>query len=133
MAVSDGRVSGPRTYRHLPGMVSGLVVWAVWFVAVYGLAGLGCERGWNEHGVPGGNLLSAALLGTTVVALTIIGWCARRGYSGWRSGRERRAHGQEARHRVRFMGFVMFALSLVAAVATVMVAIPILMLDPCAA
>ena len=133
MAVNDDNVARPLSYRHLTGMVSGLVVWAVWFVGVYGLAGLCCERGWNERGVPGGNLLSAALLGTTVIALIVIGWCARRGYSGWRSGRGRVAHGQEARHRARFMGFVMFALSLVAAVATVMVAIPILMLDPCAA
>jgi hypothetical protein len=130
MAMTDQKAP---TYRHLPGMVSGLVVWAVWFVAVYGLAGLGCERGWNEHSVPGGNLLSVTLLGTTAAALAAIGWCAVRGYVGWRSGRGRRGPGQEAQHRARFMGFVMFVLSLIAVVATVMIAIPMLMLDPCAA
>jgi hypothetical protein len=114
-------------------MVSGLVVWAVWFVAVYALAGLGCERGWNERSALGGNMLSVTLLGATAVALAVIGWCAVRGYTGWRSERGRRASGQEARNRARFMGFVMFVLSLIAVLATVMVAIPMLMLDPCAA
>ena len=119
--------------QRLVGVVSGMIVWAVWFVVVYALTGVGCGAGWNERAVPGGDLLRLSMLLSTAVALALIGGCACRGYVGWRSGEEGRGSGREVHQRARFMGLVMFVLSLLAAVGTVMVAIPIVMLDPCAA
>lgn len=121
------------SHRRLVGVISGMIVWALWFVAVYSLTGIGCAAGWNTQAMPGGNLLSLTMLIATAVALVLIAWCARRGYVGWRSGDEMQGVGAEARQRMCFMGLVMLVLSLVAAIGTVLVAIPIVMLDPCAA
>lgn len=121
------------SYQRLTGAVSGPIVWAVWFVVVYALTGIGCDAAWNERAVPGGNLLSLTMLASTVLALALIGWCARRGYVGWRRGREETAAGLEAQQRLRFLGLVMLVLAVLAAIGTVLVALPILMLDPCAA
>jgi len=120
-------------YQRLVGVISGMIVWAMWFVVVYALTGIGCNAGWNERTAPGGGLLSLLLLLSTVVALVLIGWCAWRGYAGWRQGEDARGSGREVHQRGRFMGLVMFVLSLLAGIGTVMGAIPIVMLDPCAA
>lgn len=119
-------------HRSLLGVISGMIVWALWFVGVYALGGIGCDEGWNDIAVPGGNALSLAMLLTTVLALLLIAWCAWRGYQGWRRGADARVSGQEAQQRMRFMGLAMLVLSMIAAAGTVMVAIPILMLEPCA-
>jgi hypothetical protein len=119
-------------HRRLLGVISGMIVWAIWFVIVYSLVGVGCDEGWNTIDVPGGNALSLAMLLSTAVALLLIWWSAVRGYQGWRRGVEERVPGQEAQQRMRFMGLTMLVLSVMAAIGTVMVAIPILMLEPCA-
>jgi hypothetical protein len=118
-------------HRSLVGVISGMIVWAVWFAAVYALQGVGCEVGWHHHAVPGGNALSVSMLASAVLALVLIGGCARRGYSGWRADTAA-SGGVEAAQRLRFMGLVMFVLSLLAVAGTLLVALPILMLDPCA-
>lgn len=119
-------------HRSLLGVISGMIVWALWFVTVYALGGLGCDEGWNHVAVPGGNALSLAMLLATALALLLIAGCALRGYQGWRRGAEARVPGLEAQQRMTFMGLMMLVLSVIAAVGTVMVAIPILMLEPCA-
>lgn len=117
---------------RLVGMISGMIVWAVWFVVVYGLTGIGCDAGWQRQSVPGGNLLSLLMLLSTILALLLIGWCAWRGFKGWQRGEEAGATGGELRQRQRFMGLVMLVLSLLAGIGTLMIAVPILMLEPCA-
>lgn len=119
-------------HRSLLGVISGMIVWALWFVTVYALGGIGCDEGWNHIDVPGGNALSLAMLLSTAVALLLIAWCALRGHQGWRRGVEARVSGQEAQQRMQFMGLIMLVLSVLAAIGTIMVAIPILMLEPCA-
>jgi len=121
------------SHRSLMGVISGMIVWAVWFAAIYALQGLGCEAGWHQRAVPGGNLLSLSMLASAVLALALIGGCAWRGYAGWRAEPPAGAGGVEAPQRLRFMGLVMFVLAVLAAVGTLLVALPILMLDPCAA
>lgn len=116
--------------RRLAGSISGMVVWAVWFVVVYALTGIGCDAGWQHRSVAGGNLLTLAMLASTVVALSLIGVCAWRGHTGWRASQN--AVGASARERTRFTALMMLVLSLVAGIGTVMIAIPILMLSPCA-
>lgn len=126
-----------RAIRHFPphdkltGVISAMVVWAVYFAAVYALAGVGCEAGWHRRRlVPFDNLLTASMVGLTAVALLSIAWCGWRGWCGWRRGDD--IERTEARQRARFMGLVMFVLACLAATGTVLVAIPIFMLLPCA-
>lgn len=120
--------------RRLVGMISAMIVWAVWFVIVYALTGIGCRAGWNAVLLPIGNLLSLLMLASTVLALGLIGWCARRGYVAWRStGPAGAGVGREIMQRQRFLGLAMFVLALLAGIGTLLVALPIVMLDPCAA
>jgi hypothetical protein len=117
---------------RLLGVISGMIVWAAWFVVVYALTGVGCDAGWQLREVPGGNLLSALMLASTLLALVLIGGSSWRGYVLWRRGVDGTGASREAGQRQRFMGLVAFVLSAMAAVGTLMIAIPILMLDPCA-
>lgn len=119
-------------YQSWAGVLSGMIVWAVWFVVIYALAGIGCDAGWQTRAVPGGNQLSLILLASSATALVIIGWCARRGYVGWRRSQAAETGGIERQQRLQLMGLAMFVLSLLAAAGTVMISIPVLMLDPCA-
>lgn len=118
--------------RSMLGMVSGLIVWAVWFVVVYALTGVGCRAGWQEQAMPVGNLLSLLMLACTALALVLIVICGRRGYAAWRgAGHAATPAGAEAVQRRRFLGLTMLLVSALAAVGTVLVAVPILMLPPC--
>jgi hypothetical protein len=120
--------------RTLVGAVSSLIVWALHFVAVYGLAAVGCERGWERWPLAGSNALTVLLIVVTVPALAAIAWI---GYGGWRAMRDSASaerHGEideEAGRRRRFMGLLTVALAVVAFIATTMTAVPILMLPPC--
>jgi hypothetical protein len=121
-------------HRRLVGVISGMIVWAVWFVVVYALTGVGCDAGWQHRSLPGGgNQLSLLMLLSTAVALLLIGWCAWRGYQAWKASRESGRAGLENLQRLRFMGLLMLVLSLLAGIGTLMIAVPILMLEPCAA
>jgi len=120
--------------RRLPGVISGMIVWAVWFVTVYALTGVGCKAGWNQILLPvGGNLLSALMVISAVVALGLIGWCGRIGYAAWRkAGKGEAPRGQDAIQRQRFMAMAMVLLSVLAAIGTLFAILPMVMLDPCA-
>lgn len=121
-------------HQRLAGVISGMIVWAVWFVTVYALTGVGCRAGWSQVTLPVGiNLLTLVLLSTVVAALGLIGWCGWTGYAAWRQARAVDAgRGGEATQRQRFMGLAMALLSAIAAIGTLMGALPMLMLDPCA-
>jgi len=119
--------------RKLAGSISSMVVWAVWFTVVYSLSGIGCEAGWQHRAVPGGNLLSVVMLATTVVALGLIGWIGWRGWRGWRRHAEAAAPGGRSPDQAPFTSMMMVVLAGVSAIGTILVAIPILMLSPCAA
>lgn len=123
----------PRAAPRLVGVVSGMIVWAVWFVAVYALTGVGCRAGWNQTGWAGTNLLTLTLVASAIIALALIGWCARRGHAMWRQARDGAgARGQDAAQRQRFIGMATAVLAGIAAIGTLLTAIPMLMLDPCA-
>jgi len=129
--MKDNMMALPRYWRWI-GVISGMIIWAVWFVTVYALGSIGCAQGWNRIDVAGGNLLSLILLLSTGLALALICWSAVRGYQGWRHGTHGMVAGQEARQRITFMGLTMLVVSSLAAVGTLMIGIPILMLEPCA-
>ena len=122
-----------RATPRLMGVVSGMIVWAVWFVAVYALTGLGCRAGWNHTGGAGTNLLTLVLVASALIALVLIGWCAHRGHAMWRQAHDGGGpRGQDAAQRQRFIGMATAVLAGIAAIGTILTAIPMLMLDPCA-
>lgn len=125
---------GVAFHQRLVGVISGMVVWAVWFVTVYALTGVGCDAGWNRVVLPVDiNLLTLVLLFTVIAALGLIGWCGRTGYVAWRQARlAGLSRHREAVQRQRFMGLAMALLSAIAAIGTLLGALPMLMLDPCA-
>ncbi|MDX1655597.1 MAG: hypothetical protein R3310_10355 [Candidatus Competibacteraceae bacterium] len=115
-------------YDRLTGMVSGLIVWALYFVVVYSLTGVGCQGGWPSVPVLGTNLLVVTLVGVTVLALTFSLLLGLRGWRGWRGAASPEEPLDERR---RFMGLVMLVVSLLAGVAILFTSIPIFMLPPC--
>lgn len=63
-------------------MASGIIVWALHFLAIYGYAGLACARGWDAT-------VAWAVAAATLVAVIAVGVPLA---AGWR-GRERYEHG----------------------------------------
>lgn len=66
-------------------LVSGVVVWAAHFLAIYVFTALGCARGFG-HATPsvvaGAGVVAAAALGAIIVR----GWTRRAHFEGWLSG-----------------------------------------------
>lgn len=108
---------------RLVGMAAPMAVWALHFVIVYSVQGLGCVEAWNQA------MVTTALLLLTVVALAAIAWL------GWRAHRAAAAcagsDDADARRR-RFVALVTGLLAVLSIVAVVFTAIPILLLPPCA-
>lgn len=118
--------------RSLFGVITAMIIWAGWFVLVYALLGVGCDAGWQNRVVAGINHLSLGMLVVTALAVMLMSWCAWCGWMGWR-GDGTTGAAREATQRHRFMGLVMLVLALIAITGTVMIALPILLLNPCAA
>lgn len=107
-------------------LVLGLSLWALWFVVAYGGAAAACR--WAPPDPSSGAMtgLNAALLlvGLTVAALlTWLAWRCRQ------AGR-RLQHGQAPPYR-RFLARTGAVLHAVAAISTLAVALPLLLLPPC--
>lgn len=112
-------------FRTLTGAVSGFIVWALHFVAVYALVGVGCERAWDGWPIAGSNALTVLLVAVTLPALGAIAWI---GIGGWRSAGRRP---RDIDGPWRFTGWLTAAAAVLAFTATLMTALPILMLPPC--
>lgn len=117
--------------RSLLGVITSMILWAAWFVLVYALTGVGCDAGWHTRTFAGISHLSLWMLASTVVAVALMAWCAWRGWVGWRENSPS-DDGREAGQRRCFLGMVMVVLALLSIVGTLMIALPILLLDPCA-
>lgn len=121
----------PLAPGRLTGMALPMALWALHFVGVYSLAGLGCEHGWQARPLAGSNLLSVLLVAVTVpflLALLLLGLRARRAW-------QRHAGNQAADPRQRRHALVSMAttvLAVLAAIAIVFTATPALLLPPCA-
>ncbi|MEX0900131.1 MAG: hypothetical protein WD081_05515 [Gammaproteobacteria bacterium] len=97
--------------------ITPMITWAVYFVVVYAVQGLGCDQAWNRSLLLGTNALTLTLVVLTVAALALITWQGARAWPR-RSG---------------FQGRVAFALAVLAVLATAFTGIPIVMLEPCVA
>lgn len=116
-------------YR-LTGIAAPLAVWALHFVAVYVMQGIACAEDWQRTRVAGLELVTWWLLLATAAALAVIAWL------GLRALRARRPAGggdgdADARRR-HFTATLTAAAALIAAIAVLFTATPVLLLPPCA-
>ena len=115
----------------LSALAAPMAVWAVHFVVVYSLAGLGCERGLLLQRVAMLPVLSWILMLVTAAALALIaslGWHALRRWLALRSGGD---SATPAAPHERFMRLATALLALLAFIAVVFTATPVFMLPPC--
>lgn len=121
----------PRLTPHYPLVAVALpmAVWALHFVVVYSLVGLGCERGVLLQPVAMLPLLSWVLVLVTLLALATIAWLGWRAWRRWNQLGAQQA--SRAQPRERFMRVVTLLLSLLAFIAVVFTAIPMFVLPPC--
>ena len=108
----------------LTSMIAAMIVWAVYFVAVYASVGLHCERPQALGAGPLQWLLGLSTLAALGVALllgaaALLAWKRCDGHAGAANG------------RLRFMAAVSGLLALIAVLAILMTALPILLLAPC--
>jgi hypothetical protein len=110
-----------RASIHPLELVLGLVVWSAWFVALYGGLSLACA-----YVPPDPRAGAATWLNTTLAAFTFIvaAWLAGRAYACWREA-------PAARARRRFVAMVAAGVYASAAIATLVVGVPVLLLPPC--
>jgi len=112
--------------------VSGFGVWALHFLAVYALVGVGCERTWDSAAFAGSNSLTWLLIAVTLPALGAIAWIGVRGWraTGWWR-RDTGARAGASGELWRFTGLLTVTVAALAFLATLMTALPVLMLPPC--
>jgi hypothetical protein len=108
----------------LTSMVGALVVWALYFVLVYALVGLHCERPFDL----GRDALRAWLLASTLVAL---GAALAIGAGAWATGRRALEQAGPAARRQRFMAAVAALVALLATISILLTALPLVLVAPC--
>lgn len=115
-------------YR-LTGLAAPLAVWALHFLAVYIMQGLACGEDWQRARVAGLELVTWWLLAATALAIAAIAWL------GLRALRLRRVAaaetGDDGRRR-HFTATVTAATALMALIAVIYTALPVVLLPPCA-
>lgn len=124
------RTAQERDYKELSidwlRMLSGPLIWAVYFFAGYGLAEFGCRAGWLAGQVAG--IYAASLV---IVLLTIVA-AAGAGFAGWmvyrRWQRRTGAGSAPVRHWMDYVGLMLSALF---TFLIVMTGLPLLVLEPC--
>jgi predicted transporter len=109
---------------HPLHLVLGLLVWFVWFSAVYG--GLAVACAWVPPDGPStvANALNAVALGVTLLVAALLLWAA------WGTARAARSPAA-AQPRQRFVAGLSAVLYAVAAASTLAVGLPLLVVPPC--
>ena len=121
----------PLAPGRLTGMVRPRALWALHFVVVYSLVGLGCEHGWQARPMAGGNLLSVLLVALTVLVLVPVIALGLRARRAWRRHAGNQA-GDPRQRRHALIAMAATARAVLAAIAIVFTATPALLLPPCA-
>lgn len=116
-----------RSAGHPIHLVLGFSAWALWFTVLYGALSVACAVAPPAAGAGPWTGLNAALLlftAATAAALTAAAWAAR--------GAARRLQAvPAAAGREAFLATGAAALYLAAAICTVVVGVPLLLLPPC--
>lgn len=114
------RLRSPYNPIHIP---LGLTLWSLWFVALYGGLSVGCALLPPPAEQGAWTWLNAALGLATLLTVALLLWL------GWLFQRAaRRASAEPAQ---RFVAHVSAGVHLIAAIATLFIALPILGLPPC--
>lgn len=111
-------------WTHPAHMVSGLVIWALWFVVVYAFLSISCAVAPPEETLGPVTWINAVLL--LVTALTACVLMA----ASVRCWRLRRSMAEAAHHR-RFSVSVATSVYALSAFATLVVGLPVLLWPPC--
>lgn len=127
-----GQPQGKTSYTPLPQgrallqLIAGLGVWASCFVLLYAGLSLGCASSLAGKHIGGVSVLSAILTAIWVIHLAVLVVMLWRG---------RHAPAQDGQHvsTARFTGRLTWVLHSVALVATVVIGLPVLMLQACSA
>lgn len=108
---------------------TGLIVWLGYFVVMYLAADLDCAAGGARAAFARADGLLIAMISATLLALVLVFVF---GGHGWRLRRSAAARPDEAlSQRMRFHGLLAVGVAIVATTATVWVALPLLIVEPC--
>jgi hypothetical protein len=113
------RMRAPSPPFHL---ALGLVVWSVWFVVLYGGLSLGCALAPPDPSLGAATWLNGLLAAFSALTLA---WLLRQVLACWRSVRT--GAGWQ-----RFVMWVALGVYAAAAVATLVIGVPVFVLAPCA-
>lgn len=102
----------------------GLIVWSVWFVALYGGLSVGCALAPPDADLGARTWLNGLLAALTAITFAWLVWQVRR---CWRAARP----GMDDAPNRRFITTLSAGIYAVAAVSTLVIGIPILGLPPC--
>lgn len=105
---------------HPLQLALGLIIWSGWFVLVYSLLSIGCEFALPDNSLNPFNWLNALLLVLTLLTTTLLGFFA------WRCWRAPVPSGNR-----QFIARVGAGIYLAAAVSTLAIGLPVLVLPPC--
>lgn len=111
-------------WTHPAHIVSGLVIWALWFVVVYAFLSVGCAVAPPDQALGSVTWINGILLLLTV--LTTLGLIAA-SVRCWRV----RGSLTEATHQQRFVVSVALCVYALSAFATLAVGLPVLVWPPC--
>ena len=114
----------------LSALAAPMAMWAVYFVVVYSLVGLACERTLLLRRVAMLPVLTWILALLTVTALAMIAWLGWNALHHWRVLRAN-AGTAPPQSREAFMRLATALLALLALIAVVFTATPVFMLPPC--
>lgn len=115
-------------FSPILGAISAMLVWAAHFLIVYGAQATACARGGAGATLFGQPLVPALVLGLTLLSLLVVAIIGLRAWRRLRSG----LSGQEGEDEPQFTVWMAAAISLLAALAIVWEAAPVLILRPCA-
>jgi type VI protein secretion system component VasK len=111
---------------HPLHLVLGLTLWFVWFCVVYGGLSVACAVAPPLPEAGSLNPVNASLLVLTVLTTVLLAWAARRCW-----GHAQQFPAGSPPGRKRFVADVSAALYALAAVSTLVVGLPLLLLPPC--
>lgn len=125
-------VAGVIERDSLLGMVGAPIIWAVHFVTVYVLVSFACAFGFSGGRILGIGAVPFLIGVVTLIAVVFIALLTRLGYRRWRQTEaDRRRMDPDLWARRRFMALTALLLSGLSLIATIWVAVPAFLMDPC--
>lgn len=118
----------PLAPHRLTGMAAPLAIWALHFLCVYITQALACAHDALRTRIAGAELVTWLLLLATALALTAI---LALGLRAWRARGRQAATGDSLGRQQRFIRTLTAAAAMIASIAVVFTAIPILLLTSC--